>query len=102
MYSNLVDKYGKVMLIYREQNVVQMKKCWDPSDPIKTMFAQLNDANKYSISSGTSLQEHNLLQAGETLILWTGQFSQEYKDWHALPDAAKIWTHFQALSKKPM
>ena len=64
-------------------------------EPIKTLFAQLNNANKYSIFEGTLLQEHDLLQAAEILFLKTGQFSHKYKDWRALPDHAKTWHYFQ-------
>ena len=66
-----------------------MKKVWDPSEPIETLFAQINDANKYSIFAATPLQEHDLLQAAEMLVLKTGQFTQEYRDWRALTDNAK-------------
>ena len=65
------------------------------SEPIETLFAQINDANEYSIFVAALQQEHDLIQAGEELILKTGQFSQEYKDWHALPDNAKTWMYFQ-------
>ena len=95
IFSSFLDKYGRVTPIDREQNIVRMKKTWDPSEPIEILFAQINDANEYSIFAGTPLQEHDLLQAAEMLVLKTGQFAQEYRDWRALPDAAKTWAHFQ-------
>ena len=59
------------------------------------LFEQINDAHEYSIFAGTPLQEHNILQVAEMLVLQTGQLAQQFKDWRALPDAAKTWTHFQ-------
>ena len=53
-----------------------MKKQWDPFEPIETLFAQINDANEYSIFAAAPLQEHDLIQARGVLILRTGQFSQ--------------------------
>ena len=75
--------------------MVSMKRQWEASDPIETLFGQINDANEYSIFARSPLQEHDLIQAAEMLILKTGQFAQEYKDWQALPDATRTWQHFQ-------
>ena len=95
IFSTFLDKYGRVTPIDREGNLTRMKKQWDASEPIETLFAQINDAHEYSIFAATPLQEHDLLQAAEMLVLRTGQFASEYKDWRALPDAAKTWDHFQ-------
>ena len=95
VFSSFLDKYGRVTPIDREQNSSRMKKAWDASDPIEILFAQINDANEYSIFAGNPLQEHDLLQAAEMLVLKTGQFAQEYRDWRALPDTAKTWNNFQ-------
>ena len=95
IFSTFLDKYGRITPIDRELNVSRMKKQWDASEPIETLFAQINDANEYSLFAGTPFQEHDLLQAAEMLVLRTGQFAQEYRDWRALPDAAKTWNHFQ-------
>lgn len=32
-FNSFLDKYGRVTPIYCEQNIVQMKTCWDPSAP---------------------------------------------------------------------
>ena len=78
--TSLFNKYGCVTPIDREMDITRMKKQWEALEPTKILFAQINDANKYSIIAGTLLQEHNLLQAAEVLVLKNGQFSQEYKE----------------------
>ena len=95
VFSSFLDKYGRVTPIDHEQNLIRMKRNWDAQEPIETLFAQINDANEYSIFAGTPFQEHDLIQAAEMLVLRTGQFSQEYKDWRALPDNLRTWNGFQ-------
>ena len=95
IFSSFLDKYGQVTPIDIELNLTRMKKQWDPSVPIETLFAQINDANEYIIFAATPLQEHDLLQAAEVLILKTEKFSSKYKDWRSLPANKKTWANFQ-------
>ena len=53
-----------------------MKKEWDPSTPIENVFAQINDANKYSIFAKSAFTDANLVHAGEIVLLRTGQFQK--------------------------
>ena len=61
VFSSFLDKYGRVTPIDREQNIIRMKKQWDASEPIETLFVQINDAQECNIFAGNSFQEHDLI-----------------------------------------
>ena len=72
-----------------------MKADWDASDPIENLFTQINDAAEFAIYATHPIADKDKTQAGEVLILKTGLFAQDYKDWRSHDDATRTWTFFQ-------
>ena len=62
-----------------ENNNVRMKAPYDPTTPIKNLFGQINDANKYAIFANSPSSDSTLVNAGEVLILQTNAFALEYQ-----------------------
>ena len=95
IFNTFLTKYGKIKPMDLENNLIRMKKDWDPSSPIEDLFAQINDANEYSIFAQHPYGDRDLVQAGEVVLLRTNMFSAEYKDWRSHDLADRNWSSFQ-------
>ena len=95
IFTTFLNKYGKIKPMDLENNLIRMKKDWDPSSPIEDLFAQINDANEYSIFAQHPYGVRDLVQAGEVVILRTNMFASEYKDWRTVDMADRTWNNFQ-------
>ena len=95
IFQVFLQKYGKFEPLDIEKNLDRMKAPWDPSIPIETLFSQINDAAESAIYAQHPITDKGKVQAGEILILKTGAFIQDYKDWRTHEDANRTWTLFQ-------
>ena len=82
-----LTKYGKVKLMDLEANRARMTAEWDPSVPIETLFGQIEDAKEYARFTNRTIPEEELIHTGEVLLLKTGHFGQEYKEWWLVDNA---------------
>ena len=95
IFESFLAKYGKVKPMDLEANNERLRKSYDPSDPIKTLFAQVNDANEYAFFAGFPKTDADLIHVAEVLLLKTSMFPQEYKDWRGLNPVNRTWLYFQ-------
>ena len=68
---------------------------WDPEIPSKALFQQINDAAEFAIYANHPIADNDKVQAAEVLILKTGSFPQEYKDWRTQLKTDRTWDFFQ-------
>ena len=52
VFNGFLTKYGKVKPLDLEANTIRMKKHYEASDPIKNIFAQINNAQEFWIFTG--------------------------------------------------
>ena len=94
VFETFLQKYGRITPMDLENNLQRMKKEWDPTTPIEDLFGQINDANEYSIFSEHPYTNAALVNAGEIVVLRTGQFATQYGEWRKNPPAQRTWTSF--------
>ena len=68
---------------------------WDPEVPIKTLFGKIEDACEYASFSNRNIPKEELIYTDEVLLLKTGHFGQDYKDWRSVENADRNWDYFQ-------
>ena len=95
IFQEFLNKYGKINPLDVEENFTRMKANWDPNDPIENLFSQINDASEFGVYAGHPVTDKDKVQAAEVLILKTGIFTQDYKDWRSHDDITRTWNFFQ-------
>ena len=63
--------------------------------PIETLFEKIEDARKYAQFNKRKIPDEELIHTGEVLLLKTGHFGWEYKDWRSVDNANRNWDYFQ-------
>ena len=72
-----------------------MTQRWDPNTPIELLFNQINEAAEFAFYAGQPIADNDKVQAAEVLILKTGKFPLEYKDWRSNLQTDRTWNFFQ-------
>ena len=71
IFDTFFQKYGQFKPMDLKENLSQMKKEWDLSTLTEKVFAQINDANKYSIFAKSPFTNANIVHAGKIILLRT-------------------------------
>ena len=95
VFDMFLTKYGKVKPMDLKANRDWMTAEWYPAVPIETLFGRIEDACEYASFSNRNIPKEELIHTGEVLLLKTGHFGQEYKDWRSVENADRNWDYFQ-------
>ena len=95
IFASFLAKYGKFGPLDLQANRERMTEPWDASTPIEALFAQINDSAEFALFTRHPVADNDKVQAGEILILKTGVFGTEYKDWRSHLEVDRTWTFFQ-------
>ena len=76
-----------------------MKTAWALQDGWERLQKQINDGTIYAIFTGHQIPDNEVVDVAITLIIQTGLFSTQYKQWHERADGQKTWTHFKDFWK---
>jgi hypothetical protein len=79
-----------------ENNFEQMRRAWDPHQPVDSIFKQIHDCADYSEAGGViSGHPHHIL-VGYAKIFSTGHFMSACLRWNENPNIKKTWSQFKA------
>ena len=76
IFQTFLAKYGRITPMDLKLNLQQMKRPWDPNDPIAELFAQLNNAAEYGIFSDNPYSDTTLVNTGDITTLQTWAFAK--------------------------
>ena len=62
---------------------------------IKIVFEKICNGQEFQRFSGCPPTDNDLIDIGKLIILWTGEFRPQYKNWKDLDDTKQTWEHFQ-------
>ena len=80
-FDRLYKKYGRNTPHKTEANSARMRVAWDPmTGDIADVIRQIWDASLYAHFTSTIKPEHELITAGESIVLNTGLFKKEYSN----------------------
>ena len=75
-----------------------MRVAWDPmTRDISDVIGQIRDASLYAHFTSDIKPEHELITAGEAIILNTGLFKKEYSNWRYRQTAQRTWNDFEVF-----
>ena len=95
IFVTFITKYGKIGSFDIKNNKIQMTQRWDPNTRIELLLNQINEAAEFAFYAGHPIADNDKVQAAEVLILKTGNFLVEYKDWRSNLQTDRIWNFFQ-------
>jgi hypothetical protein len=75
-------------------NNIKMKQAYDPSQPVETIFAQIEDAFNFANSGQAPYSPQQVVALAYTLVFNTGIFSESCRNWRHQPLAEHTWANF--------
>jgi hypothetical protein len=92
---HLLTSYGLITPTDLAANDIKMKQAYDPSQPVETLFAQIEDAVDFADSGQAPYSPQQVVAAAYTLVFNTGIFSDACRDWRRRPPAEHTWANFK-------
>jgi hypothetical protein len=60
MRDHLFLPYGNITVVDLENNFEQMRKAWDPQQPVETLFKKIQDCANFSEAEGVSIGHNDV------------------------------------------
>jgi hypothetical protein len=95
MLEYLFLSYGSITAVDLERNFENMRKAWDPQQPVETLFKQIQDYVDYAEGGGITIGEAQKLSAAYTKVFATGIFHSACRRWNEKDALTKTWSNFK-------
>jgi hypothetical protein len=96
MLDHLFETYGNITAVDLEINFEQMRRAWDPHQPVENLLKQIQDCADYSEAGGVLIGHPQQINVGYAHIFTTGHFMSACRRWNEKPAAEKTWTQFKS------
>jgi hypothetical protein len=104
MLDNLFSTYGNITAVDLEINFEQMRRAWDPQQPVESLFKQIQNCADYSEAGGVLIGHPQQINVGYAKIFATGHFMSACRRWNEKHLIEKTWTqcksHFAAAHRQ--
>jgi hypothetical protein len=95
MMDQLFMAYGNINAVDLENNFEQMRRAWDPHQPVESLFKQIQDCADYSEAGGVLIGRTQQINVGYAKIFATGHFMSACRRWYENPNGEKTWAQFK-------
>jgi hypothetical protein len=96
MLDHLFDTYGNITAVGLEINFENMRRAWNPQQPVETLFKQIQDCADYSGAEGVPIGHSQQINVGYAKIFATGHFMSACRRWNEKLSGEKAWTLFKS------
>jgi hypothetical protein len=96
MLDHLFMTYGNITAVDLEKNFEQMRRAWDPQQPVESLFKQIQDCDDYSEAGGVIIGHPQQINVGHATFFSTGHFMSACRRWNEKPNIEKTWVQFKA------
>jgi hypothetical protein len=96
MLDHLFLTYGNITIIDLENNFEQMRKAWDPQQPVETLFKKIQDYADLSEAGGVIIGHTQQINVGYAKICATGNMMSACRICNEKDTADKMWANFKA------
>jgi hypothetical protein len=93
---HLLASYGLITPTNLAANNIKMNQRYDPSQPVKTLFAQIEDAVNFADSGQVPYSPQQVAVMAYTLVCNTRIFSDACCNWRHQNIAEHTWANFKA------
>jgi hypothetical protein len=95
MLDHLFLTYGNITAIDLENNFEQMRKAWDPQQPVETLFKQIQDCADFSEAGGVMVGHRQKINVGYAKIFTTCNFISSCRRLNKKDTADNTWESFK-------
>jgi hypothetical protein len=96
MLDHIFMTYGNITAVDLENNFEQMRRAWDPQQPVESLFKQIQDCADYSEAGGVITGHPQQINVGYANIFSTGCFMSACSRWNEKPNIEKTWAQLKA------
>ncbi len=99
MFAWFLERYGETDENDHEDNKKRMEADWNLQDGWHKLERQIEEGIMFTVFTGYAMPDYDIVDVGVRVIMRTGLFTQEYKQWHARVQTDKTWRHFKQVWK---
>jgi hypothetical protein len=90
MLDHLFMTYGNITAVDLENNFEQMRRAWDPHQPVEYIFKQIQDCANYSEAGDVIIGHPQQINVGYAKIFSTGHFMSACRRWNEIQTLKKL------------
>jgi hypothetical protein len=95
LIEHLLPAYGNITPTAFAKNDTQFKAAYNPSQLIKTLYSQSEDAMDYADANNNAYTSKQVVSNAYTLVFNTRMFPEACCNWRKLPANEKTWAKFK-------
>jgi hypothetical protein len=96
MVDHLFSTYGNITAVDLEINFENMRRAWDPQQPVEALFKQIQDCADYYEAGGVLIGHPHQINVVYAKIFATGHFMSSCRRWNEKHHIEKTWTQFKS------
>jgi hypothetical protein len=95
LLTHLLINYAMISPTELTQNYERLNTPYDPNQPIKTLFQQIQDARAFAVAGGQPYGVAMIVNMAYTLVFNTGLSPNAFRAWQSRVIAGKTWAQFK-------
>jgi hypothetical protein len=95
MLDHIFLSYDSTTAVDIEQNFENMRKAWDPQQPVETLFKKIQDCVDFAEAGGVAIRAAQKLSSAYSKIFESGKFNSACPRWDEKLEANKTWNNFK-------
>jgi hypothetical protein len=95
LHTHLLTYYAMIAPTELTQNYERLNTPYDPTQPIETLFQQIQDAREFAIAGGQSYGAAMIVNVAYTIVFNTGVFPYACRAWQSRSIEGKTWEQFK-------
>jgi hypothetical protein len=96
MLDHLFKTYGNITAVDLEIKFENIRRAWDPQQPVESLFKQIQDCADYSEAGGLIIGHPQQINVGYAKIFAMGHFMSACRPWNEKHTIEKTWTQFKS------
>jgi hypothetical protein len=95
LLTHLLTLYAMIAPTELTQNYERINMPYDPSQPVETLFQQIQDARAFPVAGGQPYGNAMIVNVAYTLVFNTGLFPDTCRAWQSRAITGKTWAQFK-------
>jgi hypothetical protein len=95
LLTHLLTYYAMIAPTELTQNYKRLNTLYDPNQPIKMLFQQIQDARAFAVAGGQPYGAAMIVNVSYTLVFNAGLFPDACRAWQSRVIATKTWAQFK-------
>ena len=98
MLQHIFSSYGDIDKINLKENAVKTMGPYNPAEPLSQIIKQLEKGRELAISGGQTISDAMMMSKGITLLVESGIFNDDIREWRRQSSDLKTWGKYNFLS----